>query len=136
MRTIYSIIILLIFTLSFSQSKTLDDSGFFLVNSENVWDFVDYTRQNNSEETSVLAQIGDQNILFKTAQADKSDFTQIGNNNQLYFTDLYSNEETDMKVTTQGDNNWVEILGSNSLTNGMQVNLRGNDKTIIIRSSQ
>lgn len=136
MKTLFSIIIIFTFIFGFSQSKELDHSGFFLVNSQNVWDFVNYSEQSDFENSSVLSQIGDNNTLFTTAGKDNSDFTQIGDNNQLYFTDIYSNNETNMKVTTQGDNNWVEILGSNSLTDNMQINVIGNDRSIFVRSSQ
>lgn len=105
------------------------------VNSNTVFNII--TEQNAGRDLyhSSVIQIGDYNNaeLFLNAKSNV-DIRQLGDYNTLYFINSFTDKETKTSVTTQGNNNIVDITGSNSISEGMQVNVKGDNRTIFMRN--
>ncbi|MFC3161029.1 hypothetical protein SAMN05443633_101108 [Chryseobacterium arachidis] len=59
---------------------------------------------------------------------------QLGDYNTLYFVNSFTDTETKTAITTQGHNNIIDITGSNSISDGLQINVKGDNKTIFMRN--
>lgn len=108
--------------------------------------------------TVLINQIGINNevILRVTSSQSKVEVFQTGKNNfvdlNYYGTEINSlvmqdgidnsvldyvfslNDPVNTFITQDGNNLHIEKFGSNSITNGLQINMTGSDKTIIINS--
>lgn len=106
------------------------------VNSNTVLDLMakQQTEQQGLFGSSVL-QIGDYNDaeLFLNPKTNIA-VQQLGNFNTLYFINSFTDKETKTAVTAQGNNNIIDITGSNSVSDGMQINVKGDNKTIFMRN--
>jgi hypothetical protein len=54
--------------------------------------------------------------------------------NTLYFVNSFSDAETKTAISAQGNNNIIDVTGSNRISDGMQMNVKGENKTIFIRN--
>ncbi|MBB4807745.1 hypothetical protein HNP38_003061 [Chryseobacterium defluvii] len=118
---------------------------FFFVKSQQVdWDRINSNTILNiiaghqSEQIMTLSeviQIGDSNNadLFINAKTDVL-VRQIGDYNSFYFINSFTDTETKAAVTTQGNNNIIDITGSNSISDGLKMNVRGDNVTIFMRN--
>ncbi len=81
-------------------------------------------------------QFGDQNETFisKKAIGIREHILQNGDNNIFY--DIGVNPELlySGRVIQSGSNQKLYVLGNNSLSNRMRINMRGNNQTVIIRN--
>lgn len=106
------------------------------VNSNTVLDLMakQQTEQQGLYGSSVL-QTGDYNNaeLFLTPKTNIA-VQQLGDFNTLYFINSFTDKETQTAVTAQGNNNIIDITGSNSVSDGMQINVKGDNKTIFMRN--
>ncbi|MEI3791344.1 MULTISPECIES: hypothetical protein [unclassified Chryseobacterium] len=106
------------------------------VNSNTVLDLMakQQTEQQGLFGSSVL-QIGDyNNAEFFLNPKTNIAVQQLGNFNTLYFINSFTDKETKTAVTAQGNNNIIDITGSNSVSDGMQINVKGDNKTIFMRN--
>ena len=60
--------------------------------------------------------------------------SQVGNYNTTFFNNQNENQKTDQQINVKGSNNHVDITGSNSISEGMIINLKQNDKMVFIRN--
>ena len=108
-----------------------------------------------------IRQIGDENVARLTTASDNDglariDLLQRGDNNYADITDasqefyknviqngdgnrvldysLPTNLTTNFQLLQDGNNLYLEKVGTNSLTENMQVNMTGSARTVIIRS--
>lgn len=106
------------------------------VNSNTVLDLMakQQTEQHALYGSSVL-QTGDYNNaeLFLNPKTNIA-VQQSGDFNTLYFINSFTDQETKTAVTAQGNNNIIDITGSNSVSDGMQINVKGDNKTIFMRN--
>ncbi|CEJ70225.1 hypothetical protein BN1195_02530 [Chryseobacterium oranimense G311] len=106
------------------------------VNSNTVLDLMgrQQTEQQALYGSSVL-QTGDYNNaeLFLNPKTNIT-VQQSGDFNTLYFINSFTDQETKTAVTAQGNNNIIDITGSNSVSDGMQINVKGDNKTIFMRN--
>ncbi|KMQ60612.1 hypothetical protein ACM40_12645 [Chryseobacterium sp. BLS98] len=106
------------------------------VNSNTVLDLMakQQTEQQGLYGSSVL-QTGDYNNaeLFLNPKTNIA-VQQLGDFNTLYFINSFTDKETQTAVTAQGNNNIIDITGSNSVSDGMQINVKGDNKTIFMRN--
>ncbi|WP_343607468.1 hypothetical protein [Chryseobacterium oranimense] len=106
------------------------------VNSNTVLDLMgrQQTEQQALYGSSVL-QTGDYNNaeLFLNPKTNIA-VQQSGDFNTLYFINSFTDQETKTAVTAQGNNNIIDITGSNSVSDGMQINVKGDNKTIFMRN--
>ncbi|MGG5210035.1 hypothetical protein ACQWU4_13980 [Chryseobacterium sp. MIQD13] len=106
------------------------------VNSNTVLDLIlrQQTEQQGLYGSNVI-QIGDYNNaeLFLNAKTNIA-VQQLGDFNTLYFINSFTDKETKTAVTAQGNNNIIDITGSNSVSDGMQIHVKGDNKTIFMRN--
>ncbi|AQX05547.1 hypothetical protein BAX97_13840 [Elizabethkingia meningoseptica] len=106
------------------------------INSHTVEDLM--LRQNiekNSNSNTNTIQIGDYNEarLILNAQTDIQ-VKQTGDYNSLYYINSFTDTETKTSVITRGDNNIVDITGSNSISKDMMLNVKGDNMIVFMRN--
>lgn len=108
-------------------------------------------------QVATIQQIGNYNTNVLTIKASTSNFSVIqngdfnavdvtkyanslteyiiqnGNNNFISEYAIYSNN-VDSQVTQTGNNNNYLSYGSNSISDNLKINIKGNDKTVIVLS--
>lgn len=107
------------------------------INSLNVLDY--YQRNYQVQEPvnasqSIVLQIGNENIVeVRDQRQEYLELSQVGNDNTIYFTNP-NNYPTNAEINIRGYGNYVDILGSNSISDGMKININANDMTIYMRN--
>ncbi|MCL1676231.1 hypothetical protein ACV0BM_002000 [Elizabethkingia meningoseptica] len=104
------------------------------INSHTVEDLM--LRQNiEKNSNSNTIQIGDYNEarLILNAQTDIQ-VKQTGDYNSLYYINSFTDTETKTSVITRGDNNIVDITGSNSISKDMVLNVKGDNMIVFMRN--
>ncbi|WP_336664335.1 hypothetical protein [Elizabethkingia meningoseptica] len=104
------------------------------INSHTVEDLM--LRQNiEKNSNSNTIQIGDYNEarLILNAQTDIQ-VKQTGDYNSLYYINSFTDIETKTSVITRGDNNIVDITGSNSISKDMMLNIKGDNMIVFMRN--
>ncbi|KFF00132.1 hypothetical protein IX39_05570 [Chryseobacterium formosense] len=115
----------------FAKSQQIDWNK---INSNTIMDVISIqnTTQNNS---SVVAQIGNMNNTELNVSSKTNIIVQqLGDQNSIYFNNAFTEKETKAAVTVQGYNNIVDVTGSNSISNGMEINVKGDNKTVFVRN--
>ncbi len=132
MKNLISIAIcLLVFQTTDAQNILLKK-----VNSANVLDYYQQIQSGSYQKSSIdiIKQIGNGNIY---QMADKSpkylEVIQNGNFNTTYFINP-NNYPSNAQVHINGSGNYIDITGSNSISNGMQININANDMRIFVRN--
>ncbi|WP_083206571.1 hypothetical protein [Chryseobacterium sp. CBo1] len=128
MKLISSVALLAFF---FAKSQQIDWNK---INSNTIMDVISIqnTTQNNS---SVVAQIGNMNNTELNVSSKTNIIVQqLGDQNSIYFNNAFTEKETKAAVTVQGYNNIVDVTGSNSISNGMEINVKGDNKTVFVRN--
>lgn len=130
------------FTLRWSAIALL---AFFPMKAQQVdWDQVNsntilniITSQNSDQGISYssVVQIGDFNNTNLLLNSKTSiSVRQLGDYNSLYFNNSFTDTQTKAAITTQGYNNMIDVTGSNSISDGLQINVKGDNKTIFMRN--
>ena len=90
----------------------------------------------NYNKVSQMIQIGNSNAIEVYDNSKKSNLimSQVGNYNTTFFNNQNENQKTDQQINVKGSNNHVDITGSNSISEGMIINLKQNDKMVFIRN--
>lgn len=104
------------------------------INSHTVEDLM--LRQNiEKNSNSNTIQIGDYNEarLILNEQTDIQ-VKQTGDYNSLYYINSFTDTETKTSVITRGDNNIVDITGSNSISKDMMLNIKGDNMIVFMRN--
>lgn len=84
---------------------------------------------------SGVIQLGDHNNAELSVNARTNIVVQqFGDYNSLYLINSFTDKETKTAVTAQGNNNIIDITGSNSVSDGMQISVKGDNKTIFMRN--
>ncbi|MDR6528010.1 hypothetical protein J2787_003429 [Chryseobacterium rhizosphaerae] len=103
------------------------------INSNTIFNMI--TMQNMDQDLSHVIQIGDFNNAELSLNARTSiAVKQLGDYNTLYFINSFTDKETKASITTQGNNNIIDVTGSNSISEGMQINMKGDNKTVFMRN--
>ncbi|MGE8528152.1 hypothetical protein [Chryseobacterium rhizosphaerae] len=103
------------------------------INSNTIFTMI--TMQNMDQDLSHVIQIGDFNNAELSLNARTSiAVKQLGDYNTLYFINSFTDKETKASITTQGNNNIIDVTGSNSISEGMQINMKGDNKTVFMRN--
>lgn len=103
------------------------------INSNTIFNMI--TMQNMDQDLSYVIQIGDFNNAELSLNARTSiAVKQLGDYNTLYFINSFTDKETKASITTQGNNNIIDVTGSNSISEGMQINMKGDNKTVFMRN--
>ncbi len=115
-----------------AQSITLNN-----INSKNVLDYFQQTeilKQQTTYSVDILTQIGNGNIVETFDKTPKYlNLVQNGNFNTTYFVNP-NNHPTNAEIRINGSGNYIDITGSNSISDGMKININANDMTIFMRN--
>lgn len=129
LTTIFTVLLASVFT---AQSISYDE-----ITSNNILAF--YRQQQGSpvmmpQSADIIMQHGDSNVAIASDAAPQYlELIQSGN----YNTTLYNNQNnypTNAQIHVRGSGNYIDITGSNSISDGMQININANDMTIFMRN--
>lgn len=89
--------------------------------------------QNNAEST--FYQMGSHNNAM-VLMNDKSNVNvkQTGEYNTTLYNNAATNKTATVEISSKGNNNIIDITGTNSLSKEMKINIAGDNKTIFIRN--
>ncbi|SFN22417.1 hypothetical protein SAMN05421594_1610 [Chryseobacterium oleae] len=105
------------------------------LNSSTVLDLMARQQTEQGLYGSSVLQIGDNNSAELSLNAKTNiAIQQLGDFNTLFFINSFTNQETKTAITAQGNNNIIDITGSNSISDGMQISVKGDNKTIFMRN--
>lgn len=127
-------ILLCLILLFFHCRINAQQIGWGQINSHNIINIIE--TQNPDVGTYVsTVQIGDNNsaelyINQKTSIA----LQQIGDSNEIFYNNSFTDIEVKNTVTTQGNNNIIDITGSNSISDKMKLTVKGDNVTIFMRN--
>lgn len=89
----------------------------------------------NNLNVVVLNQVGLYNVAdISQSKQTKQTVNQLGTKNYYSFIDFYNSSAINFSVLQQGNSNSLQIYGSNSLIDGMQISQKSNFKNIIIKN--
>lgn len=108
------------------------------INSKNAMAIVAQIQDNsistkNYELTTV--QYGTQNFAEIYANSNTNlSALQLGDYNYLNFNNVFEKTRASAVITTQGNNNIIDVVGSNSISEKMQLHVKGDNMTIYMRN--
>lgn len=125
----WSVITLLLFTTFKAQQIDWEK-----INSNTILNIIAVQNPDLSVSPNIL-QIGNNNSAELSINA-KTDIAvrQLGEYNTLYFVNSFSDTENKTTISAQGNNNIIDVTGSNSISDGMQIHVKGDNKTIFVRN--
>lgn len=119
--------------LTFAQQIAFEN-----INSNNVLNLVSQQlnileNQKNSEVNVI--QYGNQNNA-EIAINSGTDLSalQFGDYNYLNFDNSFQKDKAKSTITAQGNNNIIDVTGSNSISDKMQIHVKGDNMTIFMRN--
>lgn len=108
------------------------------INSQTAVDMINLQNADQSlsvSSISQVAQVGNSNTADLSINAKTNIVVQqFGDQNSIYFNNAFSSKEAKTAITTQGNNNIVDITGSNSISEGMHMNVKGENLTVFMRN--
>jgi hypothetical protein len=131
MKTLFTFLCFFFAYLGFAQVNS------YQINSLNVLDYYQRNHQVQdplNDSQSIVLQIGNENTVeVRDQRQEYLELSQVGNDNTIYFTNP-NNYPTNAEINIQGSGNYVDIVGSNSISDGMKININANDMTIYMRN--
>ena len=110
------------------------------LNSNNVLQLMTLNNAGFSEskisgsETQIM-QYGNGNFAeIAINPFSKISAAQNGDYNYLNFDNSFTQDKAKIGISTEGNNNIIDITGSNSISEKMQINLKGSNMTIFMRN--
>lgn len=105
------------------------------LNSNTVFNLISRQTIDQSSYYSDIIQVGNNNNAELSLNARTSiTVKQLGDYNALFFINSFTDKETQTAITAQGSNNIIDITGSNSISDGIQINVKGDNKTVFMRN--
>ncbi|PTT41752.1 hypothetical protein DBR28_03595 [Chryseobacterium sp. HMWF028] len=121
-----------LFTIMRLQAQEIDWDK---VNSNTIFNLITRQQTDQGSYGSNIIQIGDYNNAELSLNARTNIVVkQLGDFNTLYFINSFTDKETKAAVTAQGNNNIIDVTGSNSISDGIQINVKGDNKTVFMRN--
>jgi len=116
-------------TINFEQidsNKVLNN----LINQENKITTI------NNNTSSIITQIGNENLAeINLLYNSNVNALQKGDYNTLLYQDFFNTKTaSELSIITEGNGNYIEVLGNNSISDGMKIKTTGNDKIIFVRN--
>ncbi|WP_430612926.1 hypothetical protein [Flavobacterium sp. JP2137] len=92
----------------------------------------------SATDTSTYYQYGNQNTILATVNAleVQQDIRQLGDDNRFEKYSFDATMANQIQVIQEGNNQEINVFGSNSMSKDMKIHVQGNDKTIIVRNYQ
>lgn len=135
MKTIIKLFFSLFFLSSFwAKSQQVDWDK---VNSSSIINLISQQNFENkiASTSSSVMQLGNHNIAELSLNSKTNIMVQqLGDQNSIYFNNSFSQKSTESAITTQGNNNIIDVTGSNSISDGMKINIKGDNKTVFMRN--
>ncbi|WP_210151656.1 hypothetical protein [Chryseobacterium scophthalmum] len=123
---------IIFFTFLWGKSQQVDWNK---INSNTIIDVISLQSIPQSNSSSIVAQVGKGNNADLTISSKTNIIIQqLGDQNSIYFNNAFTEKETKAAVTVQGYNNIVDVTGSNSVSDGMQINVKADNKTVFVRN--
>ena len=134
MKNLITIILVFIF----SQFIPAQNISFNDVNSSNVLDMYRQIQASNMPQEmksmDIMVQIGEGNMIQLIDKTSNFiELVQTGNYNTTLFINP-NNYPTNAEIKINGSGNYIDITGSNSISDGMKMNINANDMTIFMRN--
>lgn len=105
------------------------------INSNTILNVIATQNSDQGISYSNVIQIGDANNAELSLNSKTNiSVKQLGDYNSLYFNNSFSDAATKTAITTQGNNNIIDVTGSNSISDGLQIQVKGDNKTIFVRN--
>lgn len=86
----------------------------------------------NSTSGTLVVQSGNYNQV--AIESKQMQVNQAGDYQSLYYTETSKLESSNMNINMEGANNYIEIYGNNSIMENMSINVKGNDRSVIVRN--
>ena len=133
MKTITKIIyIIALLAFFFAKSQQIDWNQ---INSNTIVEMISMQNLEPSISSSAVLQIGDDNKAELLVNSKTNIIVQqLGDQNSIYFNNAFTDKETKTGIITQGYNNIVDVTGSNSISEGLQLNVKGENMTVFMRN--
>lgn len=108
------------------------------INSNTVLDFYQQTlvlqQSDASVSKDVVMQVGNSNTIELVDRTPNHIvLSQVGDYNTTFFVNP-NNYPTNAEISVKGSGNHIDITGSNSISDGMRININANDMTIFMRN--
>lgn len=134
MKNLITIILVFIF----SQVIPAQNISFNDVNSSNVLDLYKQIQMSNMPQDmksmDIMVQIGEGNMIQLIHKTPNFiELVQTGNYNTTLFINP-NNYPTNAEIKINGSGNYIDITGSNSISDGMKMNINANDMRIFMRN--
>lgn len=105
------------------------------INSNTILNLIARQQTDQNSYGSNIIQMGDYNNAELSLNARTNIVVkQLGDFNTLYFINSFTDKETKAAVTAQGNNNIIDVTGSNSISDGIQINVKGDNKMAFMRN--
>lgn len=128
-KIIYTIALLAFF---FAKSQQIDWNQ---INSNTIIEMISMQNLESHISSSAVLQMGDNNKAELLVNSKTNIIVQqLGDQNSIYFNNAFTDRETKTGITTQGYNNIVDVTGSNSISQGLQLNVKGENMTVFMRN--
>jgi len=133
MRTITKLICTIaLFAFFFAKSQQIDWNQ---INSNTVVNMISQQNLDPNISSSIVLQVGDANQAELLVNSKTNIMIQqFGDQNSIYFNNAFSSKEAKTAITTQGNNNIVDITGSNSISDKMHLNVQGENMAVFMRN--
>lgn len=124
-----------VFTLLFLVTVKSQQIDWDKINSNNVLSVVAVQNYEQAISYSSIIQIGNNNNASLSIN-DKTNIAvkQLGDYNTLNYINSFTDTETKTTITAQGNNNIIDVTGSNSISDGLQIHVKGDNKTVFMRN--
>ena len=108
------------------------------INSDNALAIITQVQPAPQEATNseiISYQYGNHNFseIYTNSKTDVSTI-QIGDYNYLNFNNMFDKNSANPTFTTQRNNNIIDITGSNSISEKIQLHVKGDNMTIFMRN--
>ena len=136
MKTITRISTIFLLVVAFFASA--QQISFENINSDNALAIITQVQPAPQEATNseiISYQYGNHNFseIYTNSKTDVSTI-QIGDYNYLNFNNMFDKKSANPTITTQGNNNIIDITGSNSISEKIQLHVKGDNMTIFMRN--
>lgn len=148
-RNILLIIFLVFSVLSFKINAQQTDENTYIINkyfqninnSEQLLGTESKSLNQNQEPINYniankadlnIVQFGNYNYINVKSNSINQDIGQVGNYNNYEFLTYYGRSDLNFEVQQIGNNNYIQVLGENSLIDNMKIIQKSDFKTITI----
>jgi hypothetical protein len=139
------IVVFLFFSLAIYSQEISNTNAFVITqlaqlntNPNYVIDNTTTTPSNNNLNVNSvveLNQLGNFNAIdLKTNLNDSQTVNQIGNKNNYVFINYFNSNPSNMNIVQQGNDNFLQVYGQNSIMSKISIIQKTNAKTLIIKN--